>query len=69
MVCFKNILELIFFKSWLATGGAFILPLADFAMNFWKYVQDELKKKDTRVGLAILNYCTFTSTIKIIIMD
>ena len=40
------------------SGGGYILPLQDFALRFWRYVQLELQKRDCDVGFAILNYCS-----------
>ncbi|RDB17507.1 putative steryl acetyl hydrolase mug81 [Hypsizygus marmoreus] len=37
-------------------GGAFLLPMAIFAPNFWKHVHGELKSKHQEVGIAILQY-------------
>ncbi|KAJ7453936.1 Alpha/Beta hydrolase protein [Mycena galericulata] len=37
-------------------GGAFMLPLPDVSLSFWKYVQAELEKRQIHVGVAVLNY-------------
>lgn len=37
-------------------GGAFLLPLGPNTLSFWRYVKDELKRRDKDVGLAVLNY-------------
>ncbi|KIJ96222.1 hypothetical protein K443DRAFT_682448 [Laccaria amethystina LaAM-08-1] len=40
-------------------GGGYILPLQDFSLRFWRYVQLELQKRDCDVGFAILNYSLY----------
>jgi len=37
-------------------GGAFLLPVADFSLSFWRYVQVELEKQGIEVGFACLEY-------------
>ncbi|KAJ7699595.1 Alpha/Beta hydrolase protein [Mycena rosella] len=37
-------------------GGGYVLPVADFYLSFWKYVQRELEKRDIGVGVAVLQY-------------
>jgi len=37
-------------------GGAFVCPMQYFVPSFWEYMQEELEKKGTYAGLAILNY-------------
>ncbi|KAJ7281837.1 Alpha/Beta hydrolase protein [Mycena rebaudengoi] len=37
-------------------GGGFVLPLSDFVLSFWRYVQVELEKRNIKVGIAVLNY-------------
>ncbi|KAF8651051.1 hypothetical protein AX16_004914 [Volvariella volvacea WC 439] len=37
-------------------GGAFMLPLQDYHLDFLKYIQEELKAKGLDVGVAALNY-------------
>ncbi|KAF7327279.1 Abhydrolase-3 domain-containing protein [Mycena kentingensis (nom. inval.)] len=37
-------------------GGCFYLPLADFMLNFLRYIQLELEKKNLEVGVATLEY-------------
>jgi len=37
-------------------GGGFLLPMADYAASFWRYIQEQLKSKNKDVGFAILQY-------------
>ncbi|KAF7363151.1 Abhydrolase-3 domain-containing protein [Mycena venus] len=37
-------------------GGGFVLPVADYYLSFWQYVQSELAKRDIKVGVAVLQY-------------
>ncbi|KAJ6506142.1 Alpha/Beta hydrolase protein [Mycena vulgaris] len=37
-------------------GGCFLLPLTDFSLDLWRYVQLELEKKDIQIGVAVLEY-------------
>ena len=45
-------------SNYITEGGGFLLPMQDFGTSFWKYIQAELKKQDTEVGIAIVNYST-----------
>ncbi|KAJ7079985.1 Alpha/Beta hydrolase protein [Mycena belliarum] len=44
-------------------GGAFLLPAADFALSFCRYLQLQLEKQDIDVGLAVLNYSLVPSAV------
>ncbi|KAK7042714.1 Abhydrolase-3 domain-containing protein [Favolaschia claudopus] len=37
-------------------GGCYFLPVTDFLLSFWRYVQLELKKRDIEIGIALLSY-------------
>ncbi|KAJ7257170.1 Alpha/Beta hydrolase protein [Mycena haematopus] len=37
-------------------GGCFLLPLTDFGLDLWRYVQGELEKQDIHLGIAVLEY-------------
>ncbi|KAJ6566879.1 Alpha/Beta hydrolase protein [Mycena capillaripes] len=37
-------------------GGGYIMPVPDFALSFWKYSQEKVKKKGAEVGFALLHY-------------
>ncbi|KAJ7644532.1 Alpha/Beta hydrolase protein [Roridomyces roridus] len=37
-------------------GGYFILPVTDFTLAFWRYVQVSLEKQGIEVGIAVLQY-------------
>jgi hypothetical protein len=38
-------------------GGCYFLPVTDFLLTFWRYVQVELKKQNVEIGIALLSYC------------
>ncbi|KAJ7079976.1 Alpha/Beta hydrolase protein [Mycena belliarum] len=44
-------------------GGAFLLPAADFALSFCRYLQLQLETQDIDVGLAVLNYSLVPSAV------
>ncbi|KAF5378217.1 hypothetical protein D9757_009173 [Collybiopsis confluens] len=37
-------------------GGAFIFPVQDWTISFWRYIQLELEKRGIYVGVAIMSY-------------
>ena len=46
--------------TWLSeVGGAYLAPLQDYSVSFWRYVQLELQKRDCEVGVAIFSYCSW----------
>lgn len=40
-------------------GRAYLAPLMEFSVSFWRYVQLELQKRDCEVGVAIFSYSLF----------
>ncbi|KAJ7919906.1 hypothetical protein B0H13DRAFT_2427578 [Mycena leptocephala] len=44
-------------------GGCYFLPVIDFILSFWRYVQVELKKRNVGIGKALLSYCGLASFI------
>ncbi|KAJ7765648.1 Alpha/Beta hydrolase protein [Mycena metata] len=40
----------------LCHGGCYFLPVTDFLLAFWQYVQLELKKQNVEIGIALLSY-------------
>ncbi|KAJ7171665.1 Alpha/Beta hydrolase protein [Mycena crocata] len=41
---------------YLSHGGGYLLPVTDFFLSFWRYVQLELEKQKIEVGFVMLNY-------------
>ncbi|KAE9390827.1 hypothetical protein BT96DRAFT_1001908 [Gymnopus androsaceus JB14] len=37
-------------------GGAYIVPVQEFTIPFWRYIQLELEKQGIEVGIAIMSY-------------
>ncbi|KAI3607123.1 alpha beta hydrolase fold protein [Moniliophthora roreri] len=37
-------------------GGGYALPLQEYALSFWRHVQEELERKGLDVGVVVLNY-------------
>ncbi|KAJ7156532.1 Alpha/Beta hydrolase protein [Mycena crocata] len=37
-------------------GGCYFLPITHFLLDFWLYVQLELKKQNVEIGIALLSY-------------
>ncbi|KAF8803231.1 alpha/beta-hydrolase [Phlegmacium glaucopus] len=37
-------------------GGAYVAPVADFSLSFWRHIQLELAKNTCEVGFAVLSY-------------
>jgi len=37
-------------------GGAFLFAMASSAPKYWRYIQENLEKREKNVGLAVLNY-------------
>ncbi|PFH50371.1 hypothetical protein AMATHDRAFT_145239 [Amanita thiersii Skay4041] len=40
-------------------GGAYLLPMAEPALSFWKFIQQELTKQGIDVGIAVLEYTLY----------
>jgi hypothetical protein len=55
----RRLLEIIYHAQCgpLFTGGAFIFPLQELTISFWRYIQLELEKRGVKVGIAIMSYC------------
>ncbi|KAL0566438.1 hypothetical protein V5O48_015579, partial [Marasmius crinis-equi] len=37
-------------------GGGYALPLPDYALSFWRHVQEQLEKRNINTGVVALNY-------------
>jgi acetyl esterase/lipase len=37
-------------------GGAYIFPVQEFTISFWRYIQLELEKEGLEIGVAIMSY-------------
>ncbi|KAE9401756.1 alpha/beta-hydrolase [Gymnopus androsaceus JB14] len=37
-------------------GGGYVVPVQEFTIPFWKYIQFELEKQGIKVGIAIMSY-------------
>ncbi|KAL0575578.1 hypothetical protein V5O48_006394 [Marasmius crinis-equi] len=37
-------------------GGGYALPLADYGLSFWRYVQEQLGKRGLETGVVVLKY-------------
>lgn len=44
-------------KGFHTLGGGFVIPFQGYALSFWRYVQLELEKRDTPIGIAVMSYC------------
>ncbi|PFH50201.1 hypothetical protein AMATHDRAFT_61538 [Amanita thiersii Skay4041] len=40
-------------------GGAYLLPMGEPALSFWKFIQQELAKQGINVGIAVLEYTLY----------
>jgi acetyl esterase/lipase len=41
--------------------GAYVCPVTDFSLSFWRHIQLELAKDDCEVGFVVLNYSLIPS--------
>lgn len=51
----------ILMKFVIHVGGGFVVPVLDFMIKFWRYIQLELEKRGLEVGVAMMCYCKHLS--------